>query len=156
MVRLTLRGQKQYTASVLIVTKELPKRILLVHHKKYNLWIQPGGHIEQFENPIEAAIREGKEETGIDISFLLAKITPIDELASFLPIPDFFLEEKIGAYNDEPEHIHLDLLYKLEIPFQEVKKADEEAHDIGWFTLNEAMTLPMYENTKAIIQKILQ
>ncbi len=155
MARITLPGEKQFTASILMLTQESPKRILLLHHKKYDLWIQPGGHIEKFENPIEAVVRETEEETGVDVGFLLKNIKPIDELASFLPIPDFFLEEKIGAYKDEPEHFHLDMLYKIDVPFQEVKKAEDESHDIGWFTLEEALGLPMYENTKVIIQKVL-
>lgn len=155
MTRVTLPGEKQFTASILILTKESPKKILLLHHRKYNLWIQPGGHIEKFENPIEAAIREAKEETGIDIGFLF-KEEPIDELASFLPIPDFFLEEKIQPYREEPGHFHLDMLYKIEIPFQKAQKAEKESLDIGWFGLEEALQLPMYENTKIIVKKILQ
>lgn len=155
MVRQTLPGEKQFTASILILTKESPKKILLLHHKKYNLWIQPGGHIEKFENPIEAAVREAKEETGIDIGFLLQKIASIDDLASFLPVPDFFLEEKIQPYKNEPEHFHLDMMYRVEVTLQDVKTAKREAHDIGWFGLEEALKLPMYENTKVIIEKLL-
>ncbi len=156
MARITIPGEKQCTASILAVTQESPKRILLVHHKKYDLWIQPGGHMEKFENPVEAVVRETKEETGIDVGFLLGKIKKIDELASFLPIPDFFLEEKIAPHGQDPAHVHLDLLYQVEIPYQEVKRAEKESHDIGWFTPVEALRLPMYKNTRVIIQRIFQ
>lgn len=156
MQRQTLPGEKQFTASILVLTKELPKRILLLHHKKYDKWVQPGGHVEKFENPIECAIREAKEESGLDIHFLLKEVHLIDSVAYALPIPIFFFEEKIAPYKEEPEHFHLDIFYKVEVPFQEVKNAEKEAHDIGWFTLEEAEKLPMFDNTKFVIQKIFQ
>ena len=39
-------------------------------NKKLNKWLQPGGHIEYTETPAETAIRETKEETGIDIQIV--------------------------------------------------------------------------------------
>ena len=45
-------------------------KILLIHHKKFDKWMVPGGHIEPFENPIEATIRETKEETGLEFASL--------------------------------------------------------------------------------------
>lgn len=155
MTKSILPNEKHLTASILVVSRELPKKILLVHHKKYDLWIQPGGHVEQFENPIEAVVRETKEEAGIDVSFLLRKIEKIDELADFLPLPDFFLEESIPLHKNTPAHFHLDMLYKVELPLQEVQMAEKELHDIGWFSLEEADKMPMFENTKVIIRKIL-
>lgn len=41
------------------------KKVLLVHHKKLGLWLNPGGHIEPDELPHQAAEREFYEETGI-------------------------------------------------------------------------------------------
>lgn len=45
------------------------KRILMVrqHHEDRDIWMVPGGGIEAGENSIEAAVREAKEETGLDI-----------------------------------------------------------------------------------------
>ena len=39
---------------------------LLHRHKRLGLWIQPGGHIEPGETPWDAAMRETREETGLD------------------------------------------------------------------------------------------
>lgn len=55
-----------YTASVMIVSEG---KVLLHLHPKFHLWLQVGGHIQLNELPHEAALREAKEETGIDISF---------------------------------------------------------------------------------------
>src|SRR5258706_14045404 len=116
MKKLTREGEKHLGASAIIITDTLPKKTLLLHHKKHNTWFQPGGHVEDIENPVEAVIREVKEETGIDISFLQEKIKKMDN-ASILPIPDFFLEEVIPAHGDEPSHFHLDFLYIITVPF---------------------------------------
>lgn len=156
MGKVTTPGEKHFTASVFILSKESPKKVVLVHHKKHGVWLQPGGHIEPFENPVEAAVREVKEETGIDISFLLRHIEPIDHFGKMLPTPKFFLEETIPAHKAEPEHFHLDLFYTVEVAFQEVILQAEESHEVGWFTVNEALKLPMYENTKLLLKQVLQ
>jgi 8-oxo-dGTP pyrophosphatase MutT (NUDIX family) len=44
--------------------------ILLVQHKKIGKWLQPGGHIELDEDPLEALWREIEEETGLTKSHL--------------------------------------------------------------------------------------
>ena len=148
-------GEKHFTASVCIVTKEEPKRMVLVHHRKFNKWQQPGGHVEPFENPVETAVRETKEETGIDISFILNNIEAIDPMTGSLPLPRFFLEETIPAIGEEPGHYHLDHIYLVEVPYQIIKHQESEAHGIGWFTIEEAMKLPMHENGRIIFNKLL-
>ena len=51
-----------------VITNEEGK-ILMVrqHHEGRDIWMGPGGGIEEGENSIEAAVREAKEETGLDI-----------------------------------------------------------------------------------------
>ena len=46
---------RHFCASAYIVNPE-NKKVLLVKHKKYNKWLQPGGHIEDNETPEEAAL----------------------------------------------------------------------------------------------------
>ena len=38
---------------------------LLHWHPKVKMWLPPGGHIEPNEDPVEAALREIEEETGV-------------------------------------------------------------------------------------------
>ena len=54
-----------YTAEVFIDHKD---KVLIRKHDKYGMRTCPGGHIELDETPQEAAIREAKEETGLDIT----------------------------------------------------------------------------------------
>ncbi len=56
-----------YTVEVFIVYKN---KILLRRHEKYDIWLSVGGHIELDETPEQAAIREVKEEVGLDIKLV--------------------------------------------------------------------------------------
>ncbi len=47
-------------------------KVLLRLHEKYNRWLGLGGHIEPNEDPCEAAIREAKEEAGLDVTLISA------------------------------------------------------------------------------------
>lgn len=150
----TLKGEKHFTSSVWLITNKTPKKVLLVFHKKFNLWIQPGGHIEKFEDPVKAAIRETLEETGIDISFLNDKIIDFKDAKS-LPLPDFILEERVPKFKNEPEHFHIDIMYVVKIDELEFKENKKETNGIAFFTKKEALKLPLHEDSKYIIQKVL-
>lgn len=56
-----------FTVEVFIVYKN---KVLLRKHDKYDIWLSVGGHIELDEDPIQAAIREVKEEVGLDIKLI--------------------------------------------------------------------------------------
>lgn len=148
-------GEKHYTATVFLVTEEQPQKVLLLHHKKMNKWMPPGGHQEAGENPCEAAIRETLEETSIDISEYLPKPKRIDNRAVLLPLPRYILEERIDARGEQPEHYHLDFIYVVPVPYQEVKHQQEESHAIGWFDKTEVGELPTFENVTILITAIL-
>ena len=60
---------KQFTAGVYIVAHINGEAKVLLHkHKKWNFWLEVGGHVESHENPVETALREAKEEAGIDVT----------------------------------------------------------------------------------------
>lgn len=150
-----VKGEKHFTASVWIISKTNPKKVLLVHHKKLKKWTQPGGHIEKFENPIEASIREVREETGIDIEFLFEKVLNLDKAGIFLPVPEFFIEQTIPKSNKEPAHFHIDIQYIVNVSKQKLTRNQIESYGIGWFSKNDALKLNIHENTRVILLKIL-
>ena len=59
--------KKQFTTSVYILHQG---QVLLLMHPKLKKWLPPGGHVEENESPPEAAKREVKEETGLEITFI--------------------------------------------------------------------------------------
>lgn len=117
-----------FTASVYIVRDG---KILLHWHKKLGRWLQPGGHIELDEDPNQAAIREVKEETGLDVELIgnpraaFAK----DEKSDLIP-PKFLNRH---PFNESHEHIDCSYFGKV---VGGVEKA-EEGSEIRWFTKEE-------------------
>lgn len=142
--------------SVFIFTDDKNPRTLLVKHKKFGKWFQPGGHQEKYENILDGAIRETKEETGIDLSSILQKPEKISDEVLKLPIPDFVLIEKIPMYKNEPEHSHQDFIYVTRIPHQDVLLAESEHDDIGWFKKEDLKNLEMLENTKKLLLEVFE
>ncbi|MDP2631836.1 MAG: NUDIX domain-containing protein [Candidatus Uhrbacteria bacterium] len=150
-----LKGEKHYTSTVFVITDIHPRKVLLIHHRKLDKWMPPGGHQEDFENPYQTAIRETKEETNIDITEHLPKPKSIDDRALSLPLPRHILEERIDARGDQPEHYHLDMIYVVAVSQQQVTHRESESHSIGWFTQEETTRIPMFENVAILISSIL-
>ncbi|HVT01315.1 MAG TPA: NUDIX domain-containing protein [Patescibacteria group bacterium] len=153
-MRKVIEGEKHFTVSAWILTKTKPAKVLLILHKKFNKWIQPGGHIEEFENPIDAVIREAKEESGIDISFLANDIVIGNEV-KFLPNSVFFMEQTIPEHKGQPSHFHLDFSYVVKVDEQEINQSELNNDQVGWFTKEEALKLDTHLDTKTILKKIM-
>jgi len=63
------RGQMRpghVTASAFVISPD-GGSMLLIDHVALGLWLQPGGHIEGDAGPVEAAAREAKEESGVEL-----------------------------------------------------------------------------------------
>lgn len=83
----------------------------LVHwHEKVQAWLAPGGHIESNEDPVQATLREVKEETGLDVRVIPTAALPyISNLEQITPpytvmVEDVF-DQEFGA------HQHIDFIY---------------------------------------------
>lgn len=66
-----MEKKRQYTASAYTIDFK-NHSVLLVYNTKLKKWLQPGGHIldSELEMPWDTAIRETKEETGVDIEII--------------------------------------------------------------------------------------
>lgn len=155
MYRLSVEGEKQPTASGWVISTEEPWRVLLVHHKKFDKWVQPGGHCEQDENPWQAACREVMEEVGLEINGADEAYQTIENSDAFLiPQPWIIMEQQIPAWEQTPAHIHVDHQYIFRVdPFEPVVDP-KEAHQVQWFTPEEVMELNTFENVRWVIDQL--
>jgi 8-oxo-dGTP pyrophosphatase MutT (NUDIX family) len=70
--------EAHFTASAIVV-HAAGARTLLVHHGKSGAWFQPGGHVEPGDPTLEdAALREAREETGLDVRLHEAGLLDVD------------------------------------------------------------------------------
>ena len=120
------------TASALVVSAT-GERVLLLHHRKLDRWLQPGGHGDPGETSGEqVALREAHEETG------LAGLT----LHPGAPRPLDVDVHDIPARGEEPAHEHLDLRYLVAAPeHAALAPALAEMRDLRWFAWDEVDAL---------------
>jgi 8-oxo-dGTP pyrophosphatase MutT (NUDIX family) len=98
--------ERHFTVSGFVVERD---RTLLHWHRKNGMWLPPGGHIEQDEDPVQAVVREVLEETGITAEVIPGRTPMPFDAPAQLPAPYTILVEDIS---DGP-HQHIDLVYFL-------------------------------------------
>ena len=145
---------KQFTTSVIVFNQlNNNPRVLLIHHNKFNKWMVPGGHVEQpFESPPEAAIREVKEETGVEVSLFsfIHKCIKVNDAEWILP-PEYLHEQIIPKRGYQESHIHMDFLY-LGIHVSGALNVNKrEAKQVKWVGIDELKKLNMFDGTRTLI-----
>ena len=139
--------ERHHTATAYIVAADRTvagDRTLLLWHMKLGMWLPPGGHSEPNEDPVQTALREAIEESGLEVRV----IPPPDLLdcagPEVLPPPAVILIEDI-VREDQPFHQHIDHVYFT----RAIGQVDFEApipHGpcrwVGAETLRDAFSLP--------------
>ena len=122
-----------FTAEVFVVYQD---KVLLRMHDKYKKWLSVGGHIELNEDPNEAAVREVKEEAGLDV-VLVDDLLPFrqstGEYRELIP-PKFLNRNRISAMH---EHITLTYFARANTDKVAVPDNHEKSEEIKWFTRHE-------------------
>lgn len=128
-------------------------RVLLILHRKLGKWLPLGGHIELDEDPEIAALREAKEESGLDVE-LIGERPPTTEPGTRALIAPRFLD--IHRISDTHEHIGM--IYWARPVGGDVTLATEEHHDIRWVSAAELDSLqpPMTTAVKWYCRKALE
>lgn len=118
-----------YCGSTFIIDPKRQK-ILLIYHKRFQNWIQPGGHLRPGETPEAGAIRQAFEETGVKVKLLKNK--------------PFIIEE----YNNFVGHI-IDYQY-VAVPVEDNQPLinSEESFTLDWFSLEELEHIPVFPDVK--------
>jgi len=118
-----------FTVGVFIVHNH---QVLMIHHKKLNRWLCVGGHIELDEDPEQAAIREAKEESGLDIE-LIGTRPPVNDGINRGLITPWYLD----IHSITEQHRHIGMMYVARSTSADVVLATEEHHAIRWFSSEE-------------------
>ncbi len=133
-----------FTAEVFIVYQN---KVLLRQHDKYKRWLSVGGHIELDEEPNQAAVREVKEEVGLDLSLHTEQDLSISEGHGYKElIPPHFLN--IHKINDTHQHISFVFFGTTETD-QLILSETEKSDGCKWFTKDE-LDEPQYQLSEVI------
>jgi 8-oxo-dGTP pyrophosphatase MutT (NUDIX family) len=115
-----------FTVEVYIVHNDT---VLLRKHDKYKMWLSVGGHIEPDEDPIEAAIREVKEEVGLNVIIYSGnKTLPCTKDYRELIPPEFMNRHRINE-----QHEHVTLVYFAISSSNKAVALEEKRGECKWF-----------------------
>jgi 8-oxo-dGTP pyrophosphatase MutT (NUDIX family) len=124
---------RHFTATVYVCHEGL---VLLHRHAKLGKWLPPGGHMEPDETPPEAARREVKEETGLDIVFLEQENLKINAYnATSFERPFLCLLENIPQTPKQSAHQHMDMIYLATAA--KVEQFDQIPKEFRWFSFED-------------------
>lgn len=118
-----------FTASAWIVNCERTK-VLMIYHNIYQSWSWTGGHADGEENLFHTALRELKEETGIE------NVKPLTKGIFSLEILTVDGHIKRGKYVSS--HTHLNLTYLFEVDEKEhLRIKEDENSGVKWVKLED-------------------
>ena len=112
-----------FTASAFVVDRG-GTRTLLTHHRKLDLWLQPGGHADGERDLPAVALQEAREETGLPGLRLEPGLFDLDR---------HWIPEHKGV----PGHWHYDARYVVRAGEVETFVVSEESHDLAWRDIAE-------------------
>ncbi len=111
------------------VVDPVERRALLIHHRKLDRWLQPGGHADGEGDLALVALTEAVEETGLDG---LRLVTPAIDVDVHL----------IPARKGDPVHLHLDLRFLILAPPGVEPQPDlAETQGAAWLSLDDEALL---------------
>jgi 8-oxo-dGTP pyrophosphatase MutT (NUDIX family) len=120
------------TTSAFILDRQ-GRKILLIHHRSLERWLQPGGHYEPPDDLAGSALREAVEETGMQELM----IDPWHQVSG-LPVDIDSHSIPARPARGEPEHWHHDIRYVVRAQEDSAIRPDlSEVHGAEWRPLSD-------------------
>ena len=117
------------TASSIIVSRDR-KKTLMAYHKIYNSWAWTGGHADG-ESDFEAiALREAREETGID------GLVRLGEGIASVEILPVWAHIKRGKHVGSHLHLNVSFLFEAD-DTRPLRVAEDENSAVGWIEIDQ-------------------
>ena len=113
--------------------------VLLAYHAKLGRWLQPGGHSDGDPDTLAVALREAREESGLDVRVLDDAIFDIDV-------------HGIPARDGEPAHLHFDVRSLVQARDDRFR-VSEESHALAWVPAAGLNTLTDEESVLRMARK---
>lgn len=126
------------TGSAWIVSPE-GGQVILIHHRKLDRWLQPGGHADGDPDVAAVALREAREETGLT-SLKLVSPTIYDVDVHLIP-----------AKGEVPAHHHYDIRFLFVADPAEPFLHSAETKDIKWVDYEK---VPFFTPDKSVLRMI--
>lgn len=135
-----------FTASAWVVNPARD-RVLMLYHNIYRSWAWPGGHADGDANLPGVALREVREETGVEAAL------PDGDAALSLEILPVAAHFRRGRY--VAPHLHLNLTYLLIAGEDQALRAKpDENSGVNWFALDDAVAASSEPDMRAIYEKL--
>lgn len=135
--RSLLMGHVTASAWVLDIGAEAA---LMIHHRKLDRWLQPGGHADGEADTLSVATREVWEETGLETLPLIGGIFDLD----------IHLIPQRGA---EPAHLHYDVRHLLQPAPGARLRLNHEVKAAQWVKLAEVTRLTQEPSVLRMVEK---
>lgn len=136
------------TASSMIFNKERTK-VLMAYHNIYDSWAWTGGHSDGEADGLATALKEAREETGIQTLCVLCPQTIA------LDILEVKRHIKRGKFISS--HLHLNLAYVFEADEEETLHICEgENSNVGWIPLDELEEKVSEKHMLPVYRKIIE
>jgi len=117
--------------------------VLMMHHRKLDLWLQPGGHADDNPDILSVALQEVAEESGVDpvqVRLLSEDVFDVDI-------------HTIHASEHDARHEHFDIRFLVEIDDQIPLPGNDESHEIGWIPLTQVLHFHNARSFYRMLQK---
>jgi 8-oxo-dGTP pyrophosphatase MutT (NUDIX family) len=133
-----------FTASAFVLSPDR-RELVLIHHRKLGIWVQPGGHVDSTDPDLEsAARREVAEEVGLsELEPLLAGDSTLFDV-DIHPIP---------AHKAEAKHEHFDVRFAFVARSKDCARSEEVA-DLRWVPLTEAESITTDASVLRAVDKL--